>query len=107
MEDVIRTVTEFGIALVEGQRRFFLYGSIDNSEHVPAIKRIADIAYHYLKKKGVNTETARKVRKELVARGRDLFIEEWMRTLEEDEEPPDQEDRVEARRTFDELLKGE
>jgi hypothetical protein len=32
MEDIIKTVTEFGIVLVEKQHKFFLDGSIDNSE---------------------------------------------------------------------------
>ena len=106
-QDITKTVTELGIALVESQHHFFSDGSIDNSEYVPAIKRIADTTYRYLKGKGVSLNTARKVRKEMIARGRELFIEEWMRTLEEDEEPSDQEDRREAGRTFDELLKGQ
>ncbi|HLA26516.1 MAG TPA: hypothetical protein VJZ49_01315 [Syntrophales bacterium] len=106
MEDIIKTVTEFGIALLEKQHKFFLDGSIDNSEHVSAIKRIADAAYGYLKQKGVNLDSAKKVKKELINHGKDLFVAAWM-ISEEDEEPLGEEDRREARRTFDELLKGE
>ena len=106
MEDIIKTVTEFGMAMVEKQHKFFLDGSIDNSEHVPAIKRIGDTAFGYLKAKGMNPDRAKKVRKELINHGKDLFIANWM-TSEDDEEPLDEEDRREARRTFDELLKGE
>ena len=106
MEDIIKTVAEFGIALLEKQHKFFLDGSIDNSEHVSAIKRIADAAYGYLKQKGVNLDSAKKVKKELINHGKDLFVAAWM-ISEEDEEPPGEEDRREARRTFDELLKGE
>ena len=106
MEDIIKTVTEFGIALLEKQHKFFLDGSIDNSEHVPAIKRIAEAAYGYLKQKGVNLDSAKKVKKELINHGKDLFVAAWM-ISEEDEEPLGEEDRREARRTFDELLKGE
>ena len=106
MEDIIKTVTEFGIALLERQHKFFLDGSIDNSEHVPAIKRIADAAYGYLKQKGVNIDSAKKVKKELINHGKDLFVAAWM-ISEEDEEPLGEEERREARRTFDELLKGE
>lgn len=106
MEDIIKTVTEFGIALLKKQHKFFLDGSIDNSEHVPAIKRIADAAYGYLKQKGVNLDSAKKVKKELINHGKDLFVAAWM-ISEEDEEPLGEEDRREARRTFDELLKGE
>jgi hypothetical protein len=39
---------EFGLALVERQHQFFVDETIDNTEHVPAIKRIADTAYQYL-----------------------------------------------------------
>ena len=106
MEDIIKTVTEFGIALLKKQHKFFLDGSIDNSEHVPAIKRIAEAAYGYLKQKGVNLDSAKKVKKELINHGKDLFVAAWM-ISEEDEEPLGEEDRREARRTFDELLKGE
>ncbi len=106
MEDIIKTVTEFGIALLEKQHKFFLDGSIDNSEHVSAIKRIADAAYGYLKQKGVNLDSAKKVKKELINHGKDLFVAVWM-ISEEAEEPLGEEDRREARRTFDELLKGE
>jgi hypothetical protein len=106
MEDIIKTVTEFGIALLERQHKFFLDGSIDNSEHVSAIKRIADAAYGYLKQKGVSLDSAKKVKKELINHGKDLFVAVWM-TPEQDEEPLGEEDRREARRTFDELLKGE
>ncbi len=106
-QDITKTVIEFGMALVERQHRFFVDESIDNSEHIPAIKRIADTAYQYLKTTGIPSDTSKKVRKELIARGRHLFIEEWMRMRDEDEEPPDEEDRREARRTFDGLLKGE
>ncbi|OGW50965.1 MAG: hypothetical protein A2V62_06680 [Nitrospirae bacterium RBG_19FT_COMBO_58_9] len=107
MHDIIKIVTEFGVALVGRQQQFFLDESIDNSEHVLAIKRIADTAYQYLKASGITSDICNRVRKELIARARDLFVEEWIRTLEEDEEPPDQEDRLEAGETFDELLKGE
>jgi hypothetical protein len=106
MEDMIKTVTEFGLALVEKQHNFFLDGSIDNSEHAPAIKRIGDAAYGYLRAKGVSLDRAKKVRKELIGHGKTLFVEKWM-TPEEGEEPLDEEDRREARKTFDELLKGE
>ena len=103
MEEKIKTVTEFGIALVEKQHRFFLNDSMDNSEHVPAIKRIADTAYAYLKRKGANPDQAKEVKKELINHGKNLFIKVWMKT-EEGEEPFGEEDRKEAEETFNELL---
>ncbi len=104
MEEMIKTVTEFGVALVEKQHKFFLNDSVDNSEHVPAIKRIADTAYAYLKRKGVNPDRAKEVKKDLINHGKNLFVKTWMKT-EEGEEPFGEEDRQEAMETFDELLK--
>ena len=104
MDGIIKTVTEFGVALVEKRHRFFLNDSVDNSEHVPAIKRIADTAYGYLKRKGANPDRAKEVKKELISHGKNLFIKAWMKT-EEGEEPLGEEDRQEAMETFDELLK--
>ena len=86
MEDIIKTVAEFGIALVEKQHRFFLDETIDNSEHVLAVKRIADAAYEYLKRQGVNLDRAKKVKAKLIDHGTDLFVQTWM-TSEEDDEP--------------------
>lgn len=103
MGDTIRTVREFGIVLVEKQHNFFLDESIDNSEHVPAIKRIADCAYEYLKCKGEDVHSAEEVEKELIDYGEKLFIEAWM-TSEEGEDPSDEEDRLEAIETFEALL---
>jgi len=104
MEEIIKTVTEFGIALVEKQHRFFLNDSMDNSEHVPAVKRIADTAYAYLKRRGVALDEAKAVKKELINHGKTLFVKMWMKT-EEGEESLGEEDREEAEETFDELLK--
>ena len=104
MEEIEKTITEFGITLVEEQHRYFLYGSIDNSEHISAIKRLADTAYNYLKQKEVDLDSAKNVKRELIDHGRKLFIKIWMKA-EEGEEPLGEEDRQEAMETFDELLK--
>jgi len=107
MKDMIKTVMEFGMALVERQHQFFLDETVDNSEHAPVIKRIADTAYSFLKAKGASLDEAKRTRKDLISHGRNLFVERWMTPLEEDEEPLDEEDRREAMRIFDELLNGE
>lgn len=101
-QETIKILKEFALALIERQHQFFIDETIDNSEHVPAIKRIAETAYQYLTAKGVSSEISTKVRKELISHARKLFIKGWMTPLDEDEEPPDEE---EARRTFDQLLK--
>ena len=107
MKDVVRVVMEFGITLVEKQHDCFVNETLDNSEHVPAIRRIAEAAYAYLKSIGIDIETAKKVRHTLIGRGRELFVSEWMMSCEEFQEPLTEKDRREAKRTFDELLKSE
>ncbi|NCO83684.1 MAG: hypothetical protein COZ31_09970 [Nitrospirae bacterium CG_4_10_14_3_um_filter_44_29] len=101
-EKIIEILKEFGLALVEKQHQFFVDEGIDNSEHIPAIKRIASTSYQYLTAKGVNPKISAKVKKDLLNHARELFIKEWMTPLDEDEEPLDEE---EARRTFDQCLK--
>ena len=101
-QETIKILKEFALALIERQHQFFVDETIDNTEHVPAIKRIADTAYKYLITKRGSSEISTKVKKELINRGRELFIKEWMSPFDEDEELPDEE---EARRTFDQLLK--
>jgi hypothetical protein len=101
---MIEVITEFGIDLVERQHKFFHDNSIDNSEHIPAIKRIADAAYDYLKRKGTPLDKAKQVKQKLINHGNDLFVKEWME-IEEGDEPLGEEDRQEARETFDKLLR--
>jgi hypothetical protein len=105
MESMIKIVTAFGMALLERQHQFFLDETLDNSEHISAIKRIADTAYSFLKAKGASLVEANSARKDLINHGRNFFVERWMTSLEEDEEALDEEDRREAKRTFDKLLK--
>jgi hypothetical protein len=59
---------------VEKQHRLFLNDSMDYSEHVPAIKRIADTACTYLRRKGASPEAAKEVKKELINHGKGLFV---------------------------------
>jgi hypothetical protein len=104
MNERIETVLEFGMVLVEKQHKYFQDGFTDNSEHVSALKLIADAAYAYLKQRGITLDEAKKIKRALIIHGKSLFVEEWMKT-EEGEEPLDEEDLQEAKETFDELLK--
>lgn len=93
------------MVLVESQHKYFIEGSIDNREHIPAIKRIADTAYQYLKANGINTDNSAKVKEKLIHHGKDLFIQLWMKSIIEDEEIPGKEDIREAEKTFEKILK--
>lgn len=104
-QDIINTVTAFGKALVEGQHKYFSDESIDNLEHVPAIKRIADTTYQYLIANGISFDNCTKVKEELIRHGKDLFIKLWMQNIIEDGEIPSKKDLREAERTFEKILK--
>ncbi len=103
LEGAISVVRDFGVLLVEMQHDFFVNVGVDNSEHVPAIERICDAAYACLKDKGVGTKQAREVLQELLGVARHLFVEEWMRPGEWDDELDDA-DPQEAIECFDGLL---
>ncbi len=75
-KEAIKLLKEFGLALVYRQHDFFTKESIDNSEHIPAIKRIADTAYQYLITKGVHPAISTKVEQDLINYARELFIKE-------------------------------
>jgi len=93
------------LALVESQHKYFLKESIDNSEHIPAIKRIADTAYQYLIANGISSDNSIKVKEELIHYGKELFIQLWMQNIVEDEEIPSKKDLREAEKTFEKILK--
>jgi len=102
-KEIIKIIEEFGLALVERQHQYSRDETIDDLEHIPAIKRIAETAYQYLKTKGVSLEKSAKVKKDLINHGRELYIADWMTHFDgEDDELPDEE---EARRTFNQYLK--
>jgi hypothetical protein len=105
LTDMIKTVTDFGIALIAAQHKYFLEASLDNSEHIPAIERIADTAYQYLIQNGVSADRSSKVKKELIHQGKDLFIQLWVQHIIEEGEVPGKEDISDAERTFDKILK--
>lgn len=104
-QDIIKIVTAYGMVLVESQHKYFLEEAIDNLEHIPAIKRIADTAYQYLIANGISIGNSTKVKEELIHHGKDLFIQLWMKNIIKDEEIPSKKDIREAEKTFEKILK--
>jgi hypothetical protein len=105
MTDIIKTVTDFGNALITAQHKYFIEASLDNSEHIPAIERIANSAYQYLIENGISSDRSIKVKKELIHHGKDLFIQLWMQNIIEDGEVPDKTDIRDAEKAFENILK--
>lgn len=97
----IETVRGLGLRLIEAEFEHFSKDNTDNSEYVAAIRRIADTAFAFLKTGTASDPIRVSVREELIERAREIFIQDWMKPLEDDEELPDAD---EAADTFDYLL---
>jgi len=104
-QDIIKTVTALGMALVESQHKFFSEAFVDNSEHIPAIKRIADTAYQYLIANGIGSDSSAKVKEELIRHGKELFLQLWMQGIIEDGGTPTANDAKKAEKTYEKILK--
>lgn len=95
---MIRAVVQ---KIVDDEHSFFVEESLDNSEHVPKILRIAGSVNKFLKDQGVNNQDCDLIYNSIIERGRQLFIEDWMKPIEGDDEPPNEEDAIEE---FDNYL---
>lgn len=100
-KDEIAIVRDFGHRLIENEFNHFIEDPTDNSEYVSAIKRITDAAYIFLKEGKVSVSICASVKNELISKARELFVKEWMKPLEGDDETPDTD---EAKEEFDYLL---
>ena len=89
------TAVEVSKSIITEFHRYFAENAVDNFEHVLAIKRIVKATCRHFPAKTSEIE------KELLDYAFDLFLEEWLRLAEEDEEEYDREEEVEkARRVF-------
>jgi len=93
-----------GRAVIQREHEFFISYALDNGEHIPRIGRIAESVAGVLKASGHPEEEASALRDRLVGFGKELFLDEWMPSLEDDEDP----DAVleYASRVFDHILAG-
>ena len=82
--------------IVDDEHSFFIEDSLDNSEHIPKIKRIANSVNKFLKDYGVSKKDCDLIYNSIIEHGRKLFIEEWMKPIEGDDEPLNEEEAIEA-----------
>ena len=68
------------------EHRCFVDEGADNSEHVPRVARIAESVRCALERGGCGAADAELVKRGLLDLGRALFVEEWMRPLDGDDE---------------------
>jgi ribosomal protein S19E (S16A) len=77
-----------GEQVLRDEHGFFMDEGTDNSEHVPRSGRIAESVRRALEQEGCDAVEADLVERELIDLGRALFVEEWMRPLDGDDQAP-------------------
>jgi len=68
--------------------------TIDDSEHIPRLKRIAEAARGVLSEFGLDAKKCDAIHDELVEYARRLYVAVWMQPLPEDDSPPAEEDAI-------------
>jgi hypothetical protein len=80
--------------VIRDEHDFFAKNGIDNSEHVPRIERIAESVRRFLSQEGAASADADQAKRDLIDFGRTLFVREWMKPIEGDDEEPSEEEAV-------------
>ncbi len=83
----VRDVVEgVGKAVLASEHEYFVKLRIDNHEHIPRVARIARATARVLRDAHRSSAEADAVQEALLAYGKQLFLDEWMRQLERDED---------------------
>ena len=80
---VAATVMRVGKGILAREHKFFLSNSIDDTEHVPRIRRMVECIELELMELGLNTNEAKNLAHELREYAKSLFMESWMQNLDE------------------------
>lgn len=105
-DESIRIVQMVAERIIETEHVFFVVNTLDNSEHVPRVGRIARSVADFLRQQNVNRRKCEDVAKDLVDYGRRLFVHEWMFPSLDIDFPDDEEPREEdAVKEFNRILK--
>ncbi|MHB9150857.1 MAG: hypothetical protein ACYC33_12420 [Thermoleophilia bacterium] len=70
------------------EHHFFVEEELDDFEHVPRIARVAGSVQRALEREGCDGAEADRAKRDLIDFGRALFVEEWMKPLDGDDEVP-------------------
>jgi hypothetical protein len=90
-----------GKQLIRDEHAFFVRACVDDSEHVARIGRIAESVRCLLVQEGVGSSDADRAKRDLIAFGRALFVQEWMKPVEGDDGEPSEDEAVAV---FDSIL---
>ena len=77
-----------GEQVLRDEHGCFVDEEADNSEHVPRVARIAESVRRAREQAGCDAVEADLVKRYLLDLGRALFVKEWMRPLDGDDEAP-------------------
>ncbi|MHB8870494.1 MAG: hypothetical protein ACYC6T_16215 [Thermoleophilia bacterium] len=85
------------------EHHFFAEEELDDSEYVPRIARVAGSVRRALEREGCEGAEADRAKRDLIDFGRALFVEEWMKPLDDDDEVPSE---AEALAEFERRFRG-
>lgn len=103
-ENDIELLRDVGEALLRRQHERFVDQLLDNSEHIDVVRMIAETFGRYAVTHGTGPSSGSLVKRVLLDHARELFVAEWMRPQDENEEVSEVPDADEARKTFDSFL---
>jgi hypothetical protein len=102
-KETIKSIHDVAVQIIKDEHEDFVLSGGDNYEHIPRMKRISESISTFLRAQGVPESKCLSVASSLIATARDLFVQEWIKPLDHDEEPPEPEEAVEK---FNDILSG-
>lgn len=90
-----------GRAIITAEHDHFVAASLDNEEHIPRVRRLANAVADALAGLGESRAVAERLSSSLIQHGRTLFIEEWVSELHRGEDPD--RERLAAGAEFDRI----
>lgn len=106
--EIISVSEKLGKSIIAKEHEFFIKESIDNLDHILSLKRIIEGITDYLKSNGVAKEELTDLILNLKSYGKELFIEGWLATTDEEEKEENIEEvKNEAAKHFDYIYKNE
>jgi len=91
----IQNVLQSAKRIMESEYQYYFDEfTIDDSEHIPRMKRIAEAVRGLLSEFGLDAKKCDAIHDELIEYARRLYVAVWMQPLPEDDIPPAEEDAI-------------
>jgi hypothetical protein len=85
-----------GRQIIRDEHAFYVKKRGDDSKYIPRIERIAESVRRVLSQEGAASSEANQAKRDLIDVGRALFVEEWLETIENEDEKSSEEEAVAA-----------